>query len=79
MFVLPPAVAGTDAWSDRGSQENVVKEALQRSLGLKSRDAMKTSVMAAEMGRQAIVKEQTKLKKLQEAIVLHVGKKPKMV
>ena len=61
------------------SQENVVKEALQRSLGLKSRDAMKTSVMTAEMGRQAIVKEQTKLKKLQEALVLHVGKKPKMV
>ena len=49
------------------------------SLVLINLHAIKTSVMAAEMGRKAIVKEQAKQKKLQEALVLHVGKKPKMV
>jgi hypothetical protein len=44
------------------SQENVVRGALQRSLVLKSCDVMKNSIIAVEMVRQAIVKEQAKQK-----------------
>jgi hypothetical protein len=58
-------------------QERVEKEAMEKSLSLKSAAAMRTSVMAADMARQSIVKEGKKLATLQEQLVLHVGKKPR--
>ena len=38
---------------------------------------MRTSLMAADLARQTLVKEGKKLAKLQEQLVLHIGKKPR--
>ena len=45
---------------------------------MQSIEAMRTSVMAADMARESIVKEQAKVRRLQQDLVNHVGKKPKL-
>ena len=57
------------------SQERVSKEAMERTITLKKAD--ETCVMAADMARKTIVKEQRKLQKMQQDLVGLVGKKPK--
>lgn len=59
------------------SQERTAKEAMEKCRTLKSADTMRTSMMAADLARGAIVKEQKKLTKMQEGLVTLVGKKPK--
>ena len=50
---------------------------MERTITLKKADEMKTCVMAADMARKTIVKEQRKLQKMQQDLVGLVGKKPK--
>ena len=62
-----------------GSQESVAKEAMQKSLSLKSATAMKTSILTANIAKESIVREQKKQKGLQEILIAHVTKKPKLM
>ena len=50
---------------------------MERCQTINSADLMRTSVMAADLARQSIVKEQKKVTKLQESLVVLVGKRPK--
>ena len=59
------------------SQQRVQGDAMEKSLNFKNVTNMKTSVMAANMARKNIEKEQKKLTRLQEELVVLVGKKPK--
>ena len=61
------------------SQESVAKEAMQKSLSLKSATAMRTSILTANIARESIVREQKKQKGLQESLIAHVTKKPKLI
>ena len=59
------------------SQQRVQGEAMDKSLQLKNANNIKTSMMAANMARKEIEREQVKLNRLQEELVVIVGKKPK--
>ena len=59
------------------SQEKVQRDAMEKSLTLKSAENMRTSIMAAEMARKNIQKEHQKVNRLQEELVALVSKKPR--
>ena len=50
---------------------------MDKSLQLKNANNIKTSMMAANMARKEIEREQVKLNRLQEDLVVIVSKKPK--
>ena len=59
------------------SQQRVQGESMEKALKLKNANNIKTSMMAANMARKDIEREQVKLTRLQEQLVVIVGKKPK--
>ena len=59
------------------SQQRVQGESMEKALKLKNANNIKTSMMAANMARKDIEREQVDLTRLQEQLVVIVGKKPK--
>ena len=58
-------------------QNNIEKTALAKGEKMKSADALRQNLRAAELARMTVERESKDLNDLQEQLARHMGKKPK--